>query len=126
MQSGKIALEMCKYLTVFDASGNKVYENSGGAARRLAEQAEKFDGVINDAYEKSGGVARNLADKTAVLDGSLNEAYEQSGEHSRSLWERMRGNQSDWDIKNLNFDSLLIALTLGFFLSILIYYTRFN
>ena len=151
LQSGKIATEMCKYITVFDSSVNKVYENSGGAARRIVEQAEKFDGAINDAYEKSGGVARKLADgaeqfdgainhaydksgqmarqladKTAELDSSLDEAYERSGQRSRSLWERMRGSQSDWNIKNLNFDSLLIALTLGLFLFILLYYTRFN
>jgi len=71
-------------------------------------------------------MARQFVDKTAEFDSSLGEAYEQSGEHSRSLWERMRGSQSDWNIKNLNFDSLLIALTLGLFLIILLYYTRFN
>jgi len=125
-KSGGVARMIADGAEQFDGVINDAYEKSGGVARKVADGAERLDGVINDTYEKSGQMARQLADKTAELDSSLDEAYEQSGEHTRSLWERMRGSQSDWNIKNLNFDSLLIALTLGLFLFLLFYYTRFN
>lgn len=38
-------------------------------------------------------------------------------------WDSRRGRPSDWNIKNLNFDSFLIALMLGLFLFILVHYT---
>ncbi|MBS4031054.1 MAG: NADH dehydrogenase subunit [Clostridiales bacterium] len=150
MKSGKVASAMCTYITSFDSSINDAYEKSGSVARKIVNQTERFDSSINDAYEKSGSVARNfvnqterfddalndayeksgrtakrLVNKTAELDGALDDAYEQSGYRSRSLWDRMRGRPSDWNIKNLNFDSLLMALMLGLFLFILIYYTKF-
>ena len=149
LKSGKVSAGVCNYVNMFDASINDAYEKSGGVARRLADRTEQFDTSLNDAYEKSGGVARRLADrteqfdtslneayeksgeiakrmatKTAELDGALDEMYEQSGQRSRSIWERLRGRPSDWNIKNLNFDSLLMALMLGVFLFILYYYTR--
>jgi multicomponent Na+:H+ antiporter subunit D len=132
----------------FDGAINEAYEKSGGLARRLADRTEQFDGALNEAYERSGKLAKQLADGTQAFDASLNEAYEssgklarcladkaaqaddsldalyeQSGQRSRSLWDRMRGRPSDWNIKNLNFDSFLIALMLGLFLFILVYVT---
>lgn len=151
LKTGKISATVCNYVGVFDASINDAYEKSGGMARRLAERTEQFDGALNDAYERSGGVARRLAERTEQFDGALNDAYEksgeiakklagktaefdgalddlyeQSGQRSRSLWDKLRGRPSDWNIKNLNFDSLLMALMLGLFLFMMIYYTRFN
>ncbi|MDW7651252.1 MAG: proton-conducting transporter membrane subunit [Bacillota bacterium] len=151
LKTGKVTGEMCNYVNMFDASINDAYEKSGGVARKLAERTEQFDTSLNDAYEKSGGVARRMAERTEQFDSSLNEAYEKSGEtakrmarktaefdgalddmyeksgqRSRSLWDKLRGRPSDWNIKNLNFDSLLMALMLGLFLFILIYYTRFS
>jgi formate hydrogenlyase subunit 3/multisubunit Na+/H+ antiporter MnhD subunit len=150
LKTGKFSAGVCKYVSMFDSSINEVYEKSGGVARRMAERTEQFDSSLNDAYEKSGGVARRMAERTEQFDSSLNEAYEKSGEvakkmatktaefdgtldrvyeesgsHSRSIWDKMRGRPSDWNIKNLNFDSLLMALMLGLFLFILIYYTKF-
>jgi formate hydrogenlyase subunit 3/multisubunit Na+/H+ antiporter MnhD subunit len=149
LKSGELAGGACRYISSFDSSLNTAYEKAGGTARHLIEQTERFDGALNEAYEKSGGLARRLADGTQAFDASLNEAYEksgklarqladraaqaddtlddfyeQSGRRSRSLWDRMRGRPSDWNIKNLNFDSFLIALMLGLFLFILVYYTK--
>ncbi|EEG78151.1 complex I subunit 5 family protein [Dethiobacter alkaliphilus] len=126
LQTGKIASNMCKYVSNFDSSINDAYEKSGNVARRLAERTEHFDSSLNEAYEKSGEYARRMADKSADFDGSPDEVHEHSGEDTRSLWDKMRGRPSDWNIKNLNFDSLLMALMLGLFLFILIYYNWIN
>ncbi len=123
-KSGGIARRLAEGTERFDSSLNEAYEKSGSAARRLADRTQQFDGALNDAYEKSGKLARQLADKTADLDGALDKAYEESGSASRSLWDKLRGRPTDWNIKNLNFDSFLMALMLGLFLFILIYYTR--
>ncbi|MCR3923095.1 MAG: complex I subunit 5 family protein, partial [Firmicutes bacterium] len=150
LQSGRVSADICNFVTVFDNSLNETYEKSGGVARRLAERTEQFDNSLNDAYEKSGEVARKLADRTEQFDGALNDAYEKSGSvakqmaqktadltdipvqltkeagRPKTLRERLRSHPSDWNIKNLNFDSLLIALMLGLFLFVIIFYTRFN
>jgi formate hydrogenlyase subunit 3/multisubunit Na+/H+ antiporter MnhD subunit len=151
LKTGKVSSEMCNLVNKFDASINDVYEKSGQVAKKMADQTEKFDGAINNAYEKSGSVAKRMAErteqfdtslnnayeksgeyakkmanKTAELDGKLDEAYEKSGQRSLSIWDKLRGRPSDWNIKNLNFDSLLLALMLGIFIFILVYYTRFN
>jgi NADH:ubiquinone oxidoreductase subunit 5 (subunit L)/multisubunit Na+/H+ antiporter MnhA subunit len=123
-RSGGVARRLAERTEQFDGSLNEAYEKSGGVARRLAERTEQFDTALDEAYKKSGQMAKNLADKTAEFDGSLDDLYEQSGQRSRSLWDRLRGHPSDWNIKNLNFDSLLIALMLGLFLFVLIYYTK--
>ena len=148
MKTGKEASKMCTYINMFDSTINEAYEKSGGVAKRLVDRTEQFDTSLNDAYEKSGDFARRLADrteqfdsslndayeksgeyakkmanKTAEMDGSLDEMYEKSGERSKSLWDKLRGRPSDWNIKNLNFDSLLMALMLGLFLFILIYFS---
>jgi formate hydrogenlyase subunit 3/multisubunit Na+/H+ antiporter MnhD subunit len=125
-QSGKFASGIVRAITVFDSSVNKAYENSGDAARRLVEKTERFDGALNDAYDKSSEIARQLADRTTEPDEFLDDMNEKSDDRSQSIWDRMRGRPSDWNIKNLNFDSLLLALMLGLFLFILAYYTRFN
>jgi hypothetical protein len=108
----------------FDASLNEAYEKSGSIARGLAERTEKFDSSLNEAYEKSGEYAKMMANKTAQFDESLDDMYEKSGKRSLSLWERFRGRPTDWNIKNLNFDSLLMAIMMGVFLFILIYYAN--
>jgi formate hydrogenlyase subunit 3/multisubunit Na+/H+ antiporter MnhD subunit len=122
--SGKTGQRLVSFTQMFDGALNEAYEKSGRLAKGLAERAEQFDSSLNEACEKSGRLARRLADKTAEMGNASDGMYEQSGARSRSLWERMRGRPGDWNIKNLNFDSLLMALMLGLFLFILIYYTR--
>ena len=123
-KTGGVARRLAERTEQFDSSLNDAYEKSGGVARRLAERTEQFDSSLNDAYEKSGEFAKKVATKTAELDGALDDMYEESGQRSRSIWDRLRGRPTDWNIKNLNFDSLLMALMLGVFLFVLIYYSR--
>jgi hydrogenase-4 component B len=123
-RSGSIARSMAERTERFDASLNEAYEKSGSIARGLAERTEKFDSSLNEAYEKSGEYAKMMANKTAQFDESLDDMYEKSGKRSLSLWERFRGRPTDWNIKNLNFDSLLMAIMMGVFLFILIYYAN--
>ena len=125
-KSGSLARRLADRTEQFDDALNQAYEKSGGAVRRLADRTEQLDSALNQAYEKSGAAARELVRKTADFDEALDNAYEQTGERSRSLWDRLRGHPSDWNIKNLNFDSLLVALMLGLLLFIIIYYTRLN
>lgn len=125
-KSGGLARRLADGTQAFDSSLNEAYEKSGRLAKRLADGTQAFDSSLNEAYEKSGKLARQLADKAAQADNTLDDLYEQSGSRSRSLWDRMRGRPSDWNIKNLNFDSFLIALMLGLFLFILVYYARFR
>ncbi|MBS4031765.1 MAG: NADH dehydrogenase subunit, partial [Clostridiales bacterium] len=108
----------------FDSSLNDAYEKSGSFARSIAERTEKFDSSLNDAYEKSGEYAKKMANITAQFDDSLDEMYEKSGKSSLTFWQKLRGRPSDWNIKNLNFDSLLMAIMLGLFLVTLIYFTK--
>jgi hydrogenase-4 component B len=122
--SGQIARRLVDRTSDFDESLDGMYEKSGELARRLADRSADFDPSLDDMYEKSGELARRLADRSAEFD-RYDDAYDEPGQRSRSLWERMRGRPSDWNIKNLNFDSLLLALVMGAFLIILIYFTRF-
>jgi NADH:ubiquinone oxidoreductase subunit 5 (subunit L)/multisubunit Na+/H+ antiporter MnhA subunit len=149
LQSCRLARGACRLVTLFDASVNEAYKRGGGAVRTVAERTGQFDGALNQAYERSGSLARRLADRTEQLDSALNgayeksgaaakelvhktadldealdSAYEQAGEPSRRLRDRLRGHPSDWNIKNLNFDALLVALMLGLLLFIIIYYAR--
>lgn len=116
----------CNFGTSFDSAINRTHLQSGKVASDMSKYITVFDAPINKTIEGSSGLARQLAEKTGEIDSSLDEMHENSGQRSRSLWERMRGSQSDWNIKNLNFDSLLIALMLGLFLFILIYFTLLN
>lgn len=123
-KSGSMAKKLAVRTRQFDESLNEAYEKSGSLARRLAERTRQFDESLNEAYEKSGSAAKRLVDKTAELDDTLDGFYEQAGERSKSLLGKMQGRPSEWNIKNLNFDSLLMAILLGVFLFVLIYYTR--
>jgi len=126
-RSGGLARHLVDRTEQFDGALNEAYENSGQFSKRLADGTQAFDASLNEAYESSGRLARKLADQVTQADDSLDdldELYEQSGRRSLSLWDRMRGRPSDWNIKNLNFDSFLILLMLGLFLFILVYYTR--
>lgn len=123
-KSGGFARSMAERTEKFDSSLNEAYEKSGSFARSIAERTEKFDSSLNEAYEKSGEYAKKMANITAQFDDSLDEMYEKSGKRSLSFWQKLRGRPSDWNIKNLNFDSLLMAIMLGLFLFTLIYYTK--
>jgi hydrogenase-4 component B len=122
-KSGNFARNLAERTEQFDSSLNEAYEKSGSFARRMAERTEQFDSSLNDAYEKSGEYAKKMANKTAQFDDALDDMYEKSGKTSLTFWQKLRGRPSDWNIKNLNFDSLLMAIMLGLFLFMLIYYT---
>jgi hydrogenase-4 component B len=122
--SGKLARKLADRTADFDDSLDDMYEKSGELARRFADRTADFDDSLDDMYEKSGELARRLADRTAAFDENQEDVYKKTDGSSLSLWERMRGRPSDWNIKNLNFDSLLLALMLGAFLVIMIYFAR--
>ncbi|MCW3489725.1 complex I subunit 5 family protein [Dethiobacter alkaliphilus] len=123
-KTGSLARRMAEGTEKFDTSLNDAYEKSGSYARRMAEGTKRFDSSLNDAYEKSGEYAKKMAQKTAQFDDSLDDMYEKSGQRSRSFWDKLRGKPSDWNIKNLNFDSLLMAIMLVLFFLIIFYFSN--
>jgi len=121
--SGKSGRVFVCFMQMFDGTLNETYARSGKLAKRLADGSQALDASLNEAYENSGQLSRLLVDKAAQAEDTLDDLYEQSKHRTQSLWNRMRIRPSDWNIKNLNFDSLLVALMLALFLFMLIYYT---
>ena len=113
----------CRIVSRLDRDLDQAYEKSGKTGSALVSFTQMFDGAINTAYEKSGNMVKHLAERTEQFDGTAGAANEKKDARPLSRWEKMRGQPGDWNIRNLNFDSLLMALVLGLFLLILIYYT---
>jgi multicomponent Na+:H+ antiporter subunit D len=121
--SGKSGRVFVFITQMFDGAINETYARSGKLAKRLADGSQALDASLNEAYENSGQLSRRLVDKAAQAEDTLDDLYERSRCRTQSLWNRIRIRPSDWNIKNLNFDSLLVALMLALFLFMLLYYT---
>ncbi len=124
-KSGDSARKLAEGTTKFDEGLNDFYEKSGDSAKKLAQGTARFDEGLNDMYEKSGSTARKMAEGTKNFDEKLDDFYQGSGKQSLTFWQKLKWNPAEFNIKNLNFDSLLIAIMLGFFLFVLIYYSRY-
>jgi len=131
-----------------DGALNKAYEVTGEAARRMAEGTLHLDEALNKTYERTGDAARRLADGSEKLDGALDKSYENVGASAKQLLQkgattrkeadesteeerapvpaqkRSSFNPLEWNIRNINFDSLLLAMMLGLVIVILFYFTR--
>ena len=132
----------------FDQGLNDIYDSSGESLRRVAEGTRQFDASLNDVYEESGRVMRKMADGTKQFDEGINDMYEGSGRVMRKmadgtkqfesgedaarrnkpikLFGRFEFKPGEFNIKNLNFDTLLLAVMLAVFLIVLIYFSSFQ
>lgn len=131
---------------------NQAYDATGKAARGLAGKTTELDGALDKSYEKAGEYARNLTKRTSELDEALDHGYEKAGSTARRLVERKKENEElqtdgedttdekaeadekrkrlaglnplEWNIRNLSFDSLLIAVMLGLVIFVLLFFAR--
>ena len=144
-RSGSSLRRVAEGTRQFDHGLNDFYDTSGETLRRVAEGTTRFEEGINTAYDESGRVMRRMADGTKQFDASLNDIYDESGRAMREMAEDMRqfeGDReprkgkkgglldrvlhwtpADFNIKNLNFDTLLLAVMLAIFLIVLVYFS---
>lgn len=141
MKSGRSMYQFCQYITTLDKGIDSAFERSAEAGRSLAERTRYLDEAIDEGYTKTGDAARSLASRSKGLDETIDEGYLKTGEAMRRMAERsersgeeqeeeaglkgrLRFNPIEWTTKNLNFDTLILALLLGGILVIIFYYGR--
>ncbi len=145
--SGRSMLKMAEKAAKFNGSLDDLYSKSALYARKLVDSTKSFEERIEIFYDKSEEKLHKLTDKTLHLDESLNTMCEKSGDALKKMaqrtghfdgkpddkteqpagsrkyfWEKLKFRPGDFNIKNLNFDTFLLALMLGIFLLILLYY----
>lgn len=151
-KTGYTARDFAGRSSQLDGALNRAYESTGRAARGLADRTTRFDRALDSTYMATGRAARNLAEKTTRFDRMLDQTYESSGKTAQKLAgktlrlekvevkepaaataereaQAQRGrragfNPLEWNIKNINFDQLLMVLMLGIVIFILFYYGR--
>ena len=138
-RSSKGAYQLIERGQLVDESLNEAYDLSSMKAYRLMEKSRQLDESLNSAYESSGRAAKNIYDKTAKMDNALNMAYERSGKAAKELIvpgkdstqtskrkskvsSSFKINPMEWNIKNLNFDTLLLAIMLGIVFFVLFFF----
>lgn len=135
-----------------DDTLNQAYSATGKAARDLAGRTADLDGALDKGYERAGDYARDLTKRTSELDEALDRGYEKAGSTARRLVDRKNDNESlppgetadekadteaapgksrfaalnplEWSIRNLSFDSLLMAVMLGLVIFVLLFFAR--
>ena len=144
--SGVTGRNVCGYIGKVDSAVDNIYEKSGTGARFITDKATRMDEAINEAYEKSGRIGQGLVKGSQRIDKALDDAYEKTGSSAKRIVTNSTGNGKNGkeltpeeeaareseekpaaktkliDIRNLNFDSLLMAAVLGAILFILFYY----
>ena len=143
--SGTRVRYMVESFRQIDDTLNEAYAATGKAARELAGRTTNLDEALDKSYERAGEYARNLAKKTGELDETLDRSYAKAGGTARKLLERRDGedpeaafmaehpprksffagfNPLEWNIRNLSFDSLLMAVMLGLVIFVLLFFAR--
>lgn len=128
-QIGRSLVERTKYL---DQAIDDGYSKTGQAARSLADRSRRLDEAIDESYAKTGSAARRLASRSQDLDQAIDESYTKTGETVRRFASDVNGqrrgrfnwNPVEWSTKNLNFDTLILAMLLGAMLLIIFYFGR--
>ncbi len=126
-RSGELVRGAAARTQAFDRSIDSSYERSGELVKKVAMETDRFDRHLDESYEKSGELVKRVAMETDRFDRQLDEAYEEAPKKSLTFWDKFLGRQEggEFDIKSLGFDTLLMAIVLGVFLFVLIYYTHF-
>lgn len=143
--TGKAARELAGRSSEFDTALDKSYERAGEYARRLATRSGELDQALDNSYERAGEYARRLAARSGEFDEALDQGYEKAGLAARRLVDKkedrdidieegkepeqrrgfLRGiNPLEWNIRNIGFDSLLLAVMLGLVLFVLLFFAR--
>lgn len=130
--TGRAARGLADRTAHFDKALDKTYAATGRAARNLAEKTTRFDRALDKTYESSSKTAQKLAGKTLRLERvEVKEPAPTAAPDGREKAEagdrkgrRPAFNPLEWNIKNINFDQLLMVLMLGIVIFILFYYGR--
>ncbi len=151
-RTGKEARDLAGKTRKWDGALDKGYEKAGEYARNLTKRTSEMDEALDHGYEKAGEYARNLTKRTSELDEALDHGYEKAGSTARRLVDRTKENDEwlndgkdttdekaeadekhkqpaglnplEWNIRNLNFDSLLLAVMLGLVIFVLLFFAR--
>jgi hydrogenase-4 component B len=112
---------MADRTTKFDEALDKTYENTGKAAMRLADRTGQLDRALDQGYEKAGSSTKEFIEKSMKGEG---KKQTEDPETPQQNAKRPGYNPLEWNIRNINFDSLLLALMLGLVIFILFYFAR--
>ncbi len=141
-ESGRRAKGLARSTSDLDERIDDFYEESGKKAKNLARTTKSFDEGIDSAYEKTAAsqASEEFTDGSLIYDEEeLEKAYSQVGRVShhvtsrkklsrrpKSIWEMFGLDATLLNIKNLNFDSFIIALVLGISLFFLLIYQQLS
>ncbi|OWZ83911.1 complex I subunit 5 family protein [Natranaerobius trueperi] len=138
-KSSKGAKNIAEKTSRLDETFDEMYDSSGGKARELCEKARNLDRKLSDGDNKLvkkfrlvsiRGTKENVNHE---FEQELERAYLRSGRVSHyakrrkkntSFLSKLNFDPSKINIKNLNFDSFIIALMLGLLLLILVFYNQ--
>ena len=137
-KSGKAARSLVDKSRYLDQAIDDGYTRTGQAARSLADRSRRLDQAIDESFQRTGQAARSLADRSRRLDQAIDESYQKTGvafrkaatgrkittDPGREKISRFSFNPVEWSTKNLNFDTLLLALLLGAILGVIFYHGR--
>ncbi|UMZ72860.1 complex I subunit 5 family protein [Natranaerofaba carboxydovora] len=150
-ESGKRAKGIARTTNQIDGKIDDFYEEGGKRAKGWARATQELDESLDSAYARTAagltsaaGVAKGenieeFQEGSLIYDEEeLEKAYSQVGRVShhvtsrkklrkrpKSIWEMFGLDASVLNIKNLNFDSFIIALMLGLSLFFLLFYHQF-
>lgn len=133
--SGKVARDLAGRTTDLDDALDKSYERAGDYARRLTTRTSDLDAALDRGYEKAGSKARQFVGKKdeeeggRLVDGEEGLAAEESSKPPKKEGKGRKRfsswfNPLEWSIRNLNFDSLLMAVMLGLVIFVLLFFAR--
>lgn len=141
-RTGERVGQITEHAKIFEGAINRTYEITGQTALRMAERSHLVEEALDDAYEQSSRLALRLIGRTWKVEKSVSVGYDKVGAKARRIVltgvVRDRSeeglpygekpvnvfNPMEWNIRNINFDQLLMAIMLGLVIFVLFYYGR--
>ncbi|ACB84105.1 complex I subunit 5 family protein [Natranaerobius thermophilus] len=144
--TGRTSVKVCRKLSELDKTLTDAYDKSGEGAMKLSEKTGQLDRQLDRFYDSTGEKASSMTvlwpvskdgDKTLAqkeFEAELEKASSKQGKVSKYVTRdrkartgflgKINFDPSKLTVKNLNFDSFVIAFMLGISLLILIFYHR--
>ncbi len=101
-------------ISINDMAVGQFYEREETEKIQSRYNVGDFDHIPNDALDEAGQKSYLMIPKLIERERDFREQFKTS-----FIWD-----QEQWNIKNLNFDNLLLAFVLGVVLFIVFYYSR--
>ncbi len=139
--TGKTSVKICRKISELDEGINQAYTNSGETAKNLSYKTSSLDQQLNSFYDKTGKTAtsstvlRPVSDYdekgNEILEKVMERAYNdenktrqfRANETSKVIkfMRKLKLDPANFTVKNLNFDSFIIAIVLGLSLLFLVF-----